>query len=216
LTDEYEEFQDKCEYSTQFLNKLNVFSEEQNKKINIKLIKISIIFAKKSHAGQMRKIGNIPYYSHPLEVALNVAKYYLKTDVIIAAVLHDVVEDSDATVEMIEKEFNPRIAQMVDRLTKIRYVDGKKIKLALRETIEELYAIDDYEALFIKSFDRLHNLETIEGLSDKKKQTKMAQETTNFLVGMIALVAEKLGVHKKISIENKVFNVAYNVLSGKK
>ncbi len=216
LTDEYEEFQDKCEYSTRFLNKLNVFSEENNKKINIKLIKKSIIFAKKWHAGQMRKIGNIPYYSHPLEVALNVAKYYLKTDVIIASILHDVVEDSDCTIEMIEKEFNPRIAQMVARLTKIRYVDGKKIKLALRETIEELYAIDDYEALFIKSFDRLHNLETIEGLSDKKKQTKMAQETTNFLVGMIALVAEKLGVHKKISIENKVFNVAYNFLSDKK
>ncbi|MFK7973436.1 MAG: HD domain-containing protein [Rickettsiaceae bacterium] len=182
----------------------------------MKLIKKSIIFAKKWHAGQMRKTGNIPYYSHPLEVALNVAKYYLKTDVIVATVLHDVVEDSDATIEMIEKEFNPRIAQIVARLTKIRYINSKRIKLTLKETIEELYAANDYEALFIKKFDRVHNLETIEGLSDKKKQTKMAEETNNFLVGTVALVAEKLGIHKKIYLEDKVFKIAHDILSGKK
>ena len=216
LTEEYEKYQDKCKYSTQFLNKLHVFSEEKNKKVNIKLIKKSIIFAKKWHAGQMRKTGNIPYYSHPLEVALNVAKYYLKTDVIVATVLHDVVEDSDATIEMIEKEFNPRIAQIVARLTKIRYINSKRIKLTLKETIEELYAANDYEALFIKKFDRVHNLETIEGLSDKKKQTKMAEETNNFLVGTVALVAEKLGIHKKIYLEDKVFKIAHDILSGKK
>ena len=77
----------------------------------------------------MRNIGSIPFYSHPIKVAEYVAKNYLKTDVIVASILHDTVEDSDCTVEIIEKEFNPRIAQIVDRLTKVRDVDGKQIKM---------------------------------------------------------------------------------------
>ena len=119
LGDEYKPFTSKCEYSTNLMNKLNEFSKEKNVKLNMKLIEKAVTFAKKWHYGQMRKTGDHPFYSHPLKVAEMVAEYYYKTDVIVAAILHDVVEDSECTVQLVKEKFNARIAQIVDRVTKI-------------------------------------------------------------------------------------------------
>ena len=164
LDKEYEKYNNKCVYSADLLSKLEVISKEDNVKLNMKLIEKAITFARKWHGTQMRKTGDHPFYFHPLAVAGMVAEHYPKSDIIIAAILHDVVEDSECTVETVEKEFNQRIAEMVDRLTKIRFEDGKRITLTLEQTLEKLIKIGDHEALFIKQMDRQHNLETIEGL----------------------------------------------------
>ena len=211
LDKEYEPFQNQCEYSTQLLDQLHILSEEQEKKVNIKLIEKAITFAKYWHRGQTRKTGNMPFYSHTLAVAQEVAKHQLKTDMIVAAILHDVVEDSECTVELIEKEFNARIAQIVDGLTKVQFENGKKITLSLDETIERLQKMEDSEALFIKKIDRIHNLETIEGLQ-KEKQEKMARETSA-LTRRMAIIGDKLGVQEKIQLEDKLFEHSFSTLN---
>ena len=208
LPSKYDKFRKECEYSTNFINEIKELSEVINPTINISLIKKAIIYAKKWHHGQKRGTGG-PYYTHPLEVAIKVARKYLKTDVIVAAILHDVVEDSACTVEIIKAEFNSRIAEIVDRLTKVR--DGSKIKLTFQETINRLSEYNDYEATFIKLFDRIHNLETIEGLKPEK-QEKMARETNNFLVEVVAKIADKLGINEKIQIEEDLYEISSDIL----
>ncbi|MBY0581250.1 MAG: MFS transporter [Rickettsiales bacterium] len=214
LEDEYEPYKSKCEYSEALLSRLEIISKEQNRKLNMKLIEKAVIFAKKWHGTKMRKTGDHPSYFHPLAVAVMVAEYYCKTDVIVAAILHDVVEDSDCDIELIKNEFNTRIAQIVDRLTKKRIEDGKKVILSFEQTIKKLQALNDYEALFIKKIDRKHNLETIEGLSPEK-QKKMAEETNNIFMRLIGIIGDKLGIHGKLRLENNIFQLCYRILRRK-
>ena len=214
LDEEYKEYSNKCVYSTDLLRKLEAIRKEENVKLNMKLIEKAITFAKKWHDGQMRKTGDHPFYFHPLTVAGMVAEHYPKSDIIIAAILHDVVEDSECTVETIEKEFNQRIAEMVDRLTKIRFESGKRIKLTLEQTLEKLIKLGDHETLFIKQMDRNHNLETIEGLKPKKQQ-KMAKETNNHLVKWIAVIGDKLGIKSGLLLEDKMYNMDEKILNNK-
>ena len=212
LDEEYEPYSNKCVYSTDLLSKLEAISKRDGVKLNMKLVEKAITFAKKWHDGQMRKTGDHPFYFHPLKVAEMVAEHYCKTDMIVASILHDVVEDSECTVKTIEKEFNQRIAEMVDRLTKIRFESGKRIKLTLEQTLEKLIKLGDHETLFIKQMDRNHNLETIEGLKPKKQQ-KMAKETNNHLVKWIAVIGDKLGIKSGLLLEDKMYNMDEKILN---
>jgi MFS family permease len=212
LGKEYDVFQNNCKYKLELINDIKEIVKEENIKINIKLIEKAITFTKKWHGNQMRKTGSEPFYSHPLAVAGEVAKHYFKTDVMVAAVLHDVLEDTSCTVEIIKQEFNWRIAEIVERLTKIQFKDGKKIKLTFSQMLNKLAELQDYEALFIKKIDRMHNLKTIRGLN-LKKQKRMRSETANFLIGIIALISEKLGIYDKIELENKIFNLSHKTFS---
>jgi len=198
-------------YSTDLLSKLEAISKRDDVKLNMKLIEKAITFAKKWHDGQMRKTGDHPFYWHPLKVAGMVAEHYPKTDIIIAAILHDVIEDSECTVEIVEKEFNQRIAEMVDRLTKIRFEGGKRIKLTFEQTLEKLIKLDDHETLFAKQMDRQHNLETIEGLKPHKQQ-KMAKETNRHFIKWLAVIGDKLGIAEKVELEDKMHKLDENIL----
>ena len=211
LDEEYEVYNNKCVYSIDLLSKLEVISKKDNVKLNMKLIEKAITFAKKWHGTQMRKTGDHPFYFHPLAVAGMVAEHYPKSDIIIAAILHDVVEDSKCTVETVEKEFNQRIAEMVDRLTKIRFEDGKRITLTLEQTLEKLIKIGDHEALFIKQMDRQHNLETIEGLKPHKQQ-KMAKETNRHFIKWLAVIGDKLGITERVGLEYKMHKLDEDIL----
>ena len=214
MEDEYKSFINRCEYSEALLSRLEIICREQNRKLNMKLIVKAVIFAKKWHGAQMRKTGDHPFYFHPLKVAEMVAEHYCKTDVIVASILHDVVEDSECTVDIIEKEFNIRIAEMVDRLTNKRFENGKHIKLTFEEILGKLQSVGDIEALFIKQMDREHNLETIEGLKPEK-QRKMAEESNNHFIKLLAIIGDKLGIHGKVHLENKMFNYSGSVLKKK-
>ena len=104
---------------------------------------------------------------------------------------------------------------MVDRLTKKRFENGEHIKLTLEQTLDKLQKLNDNEALFIKQMDRQHNLETIDGLKPEKQQ-KMAEETRDYFVRLIAIIGDKLNIYGKIHLENKMFKSCCDILRKKK
>ncbi len=215
LKNDYSAFQIDCTYKKELLEKLTEYGKNHQHKINFKLIQKAITYTKKWHDGQMRKDHQSPFYSHPFKVAEMTAAHYYKTDVIIAALLHDVVEDTPCTAEMIAQAFNQRIATMVYRLTKIRFDEkGNEIKLTLKKSIRLMKKEKDYESLFIKKMDRVHNLATIKSLK-KVKQQKIAAETNNDLIKLISIIGDKIGIQGTWHLENKIFSMVNKITEGK-
>jgi (p)ppGpp synthase/HD superfamily hydrolase len=169
-----------CYYSSRLLEKLKLLDNKNV--LNFELINKSIYWARKYHGDQKRKSGE-PYYSHPLEVAYMVSDYNLKTDVIAASILHDIIEDTEVTAGMILDNFSWRIAEMVDRLTRYR-PDGNK--LSVEQVLNNAYQLKDVEVLMIKMIDRIHNLETAKFLNEEKK-TKIKKLT---LIDFLALALD--------------------------
>ena len=207
LPAQYKGYDVKCKYSRNLLFKLHAMNKYHEEKVDIKLIKKAIIFTKKWHGKQKRKTGE-PYYSHPLAVAAMVSDYSFKTNLIVAAILHDVVEDSRCSVKLIKKEFNLKIATIVERLT--RRFDGTKI--SIREVINKLFDTTDYEALLIKGLDRLHNLQTIHGMT-KLKQREIAIETIYEIADTAAYAVDKLNINNKLDLEEKLFSHSYDIVA---
>lgn len=172
-----------CSYSIRLIDKLK--SLDTKNVLDFNLINKAIYWAKKYHGEQKRKSGE-PFYSHPLEVAYMLSDYNLKTDVIAASILHDVVEDTEVTIEMILETFGTRIAEMVDRLTRDR-PDGTK--LSIEEIINNAYCKKDNEVLLIKLFDRFHNMQTV-GVKSPEKVTKNVVETLKYFLSL-AIFFEK-------------------------
>ena len=109
------DYSEPCQYSIRLIEKLK--SLDTKNILDFDLINKAIHWARKYHGDQKRKSGE-PYYSHPLEVAYMISDYKLKTDVIVASILHDIIEDTEVTAGMIIDNFSWRIAQMVDMLTR--------------------------------------------------------------------------------------------------
>jgi (p)ppGpp synthase/HD superfamily hydrolase len=130
-----------------------------------------------------------------------ISDYNLKTDVIAASILHDIVEDTAVTLNMILETFGQRVAEMVNRLTRDR-PDGTK--LSVKEIIRMAYKNGDKEVLLIKIFDRLHNLQNIHFLT-ADKQIKVAKETLN----TVLLAATYL---EDINIEFIIGNIVNKIL----
>ena len=164
-----------CNYSIRLIEKLK--SLDTKNVLDFELINKAVYWARKYHGDQKRKSGE-PYYSHPLEVAYMISDYNLQTDLIIASILHDIVEDTEVTIEMIHNAFGQRIAEMVDRLTRDRPDDTK---LSVEQILENAYKLNDKEVLLIKFIDRLHNMETLNSMSDNKKQ-EIALETATIIM----------------------------------
>ncbi|MCP5374687.1 MAG: bifunctional (p)ppGpp synthetase/guanosine-3',5'-bis(diphosphate) 3'-pyrophosphohydrolase [Rickettsiaceae bacterium] len=183
-----------CFYSERLITKLISLSEKTKNRINLLQIKKAIYYAKKYHGVQKRESGE-PYYSHPLEVAYMVSDYLFRTDIIITSILHDTIEDTDLTFEMIQTEFSPLVASQVADLSRIK-VAGKKISSA--EMVKSLWLQKKYDLLLIKLFDRLHNMQTI-SVKTPQKIHKIVEETISaFLVLAVYLNipdAEKQIVH---------------------
>ena len=152
-----------CSYSIRLIDKLK--SLDTKNLLDFNLINKAISWARKYHGDQKRKSGE-PYYSHPLEVAYMISEYKLKTDVIAASILHDIVEDTEVTVGMIHGTFGKRIGEMVDMLTRDR-PDGSK--LSIEQVLNKIYEKQDEEVLLIKLFDRLHNLDTLDSTTLQKQ-----------------------------------------------
>jgi len=192
------DYSEPCKYSIRLIGKLKLL--DTNGVLDFGLINKAIYFAKKYHDGQLRKSGE-PFYSHPLEVAYMISDYNLKTDVIAASILHDVVEDTEVTINMILETFGQRVAEMVNRLTRDR-PDGTN--LSVKEIIRMAYKNGDKEVLLIKIFDRLHNLQNIHFLT-ADKQIKVAKETLN----TVLLAATYL---EDINIEFIIGNIVNKIL----
>ena len=170
-----------CKYSIRLIEKLK--SLDNQNVLDFELITKAIYWAKKYHGDQKRKSGEA-YYTHPLEVAYMISEYKLKTDLIVASILHDIIEDTEVTAKMIHNAFGQRIAEMVDRLTRDR-PDGTK--LTVEEIINSTYKNGDKEVLLIKLIDRLHNIQTIESMSTQKIEKIIAETLTNFIASSMYL-----------------------------
>jgi GTP pyrophosphokinase len=161
------------------------------KKESIKDIRRAFQFAMDAHGNERRKSGE-PYIIHPLEVATICAREIgLGAKSIISALLHDVVEDTPVTLEEIEEKFGPKIAEIIDGLTKVSGIMGKSNSAQAENFKKILLTLsDDVRVILVKLADRLHNMRTLDALQHQK-QLKIASETT-FL---FAPLAHRLGLH---------------------
>jgi (p)ppGpp synthase/HD superfamily hydrolase len=186
---------DRCEYSNRLLDKLLLLNEAKpaEGKIDISKVKKAIYYAKKYHGDQKRQSGE-PYYSHPFEVAYMISDYLFRTDIIVTSILHDTIEDTELTFEMIRKLFGEVIAHQVMDLTRITGGDGRKISSA--EMVGFLFEQKKYDLLLIKQFDRLHNMQSI-GAKSPEKIKKITEET----IGTFTVLAAFLGIR---SIEEEL------------
>jgi (p)ppGpp synthase/HD superfamily hydrolase len=167
-----------CYYSNQLLTKINRLNKryENSNQLDLALIKKAIYYAKKYHDNQFRQSGE-PYYSHPLQVAHMVCDYIFKTEAIVVSILHDTIEDTCITKEIIEADFGSSIANQVEELTRIK--NGRKITST--QTLESLFSKQQYDLLLIKLVDRLHNMQTI-AFKTKDKIKKTVTETLEFFI----------------------------------
>ncbi|MCC8419195.1 MAG: HD domain-containing protein [Rickettsia endosymbiont of Glossina mortisans submortisans] len=191
-----------CCYSEKLLGKISLLNK-RNIALDYSKIKQAIYYAKKYHGNQKRKTGE-PYYSHPLEVAYIILDWSLDSDVIIAALLHDTVEDTEFTLEKITFLFNHNISQLVSKVTKLN--DSINIyRLTEEEIILKLTSgKQSQKAILIKLVDRLHNLRTIKYMPPLK-QIKKAKETLRIYVPL----AKYLGIK---AIEQELIELAVSIL----
>ena len=163
-------------------------------------------FAEESHRDQKRLSGE-PYIIHPLEVGIILAQLRMDTTTICAALLHDVVEDTGTTLEVISKKFSPDIAQLVDGVTKISHIKNRSRTTAQAETLRKMLiaTIKDLRVIIIKLADKVHNMRTIQ-FQREEKQQRIARETLD----IYAPIARRLGMSSLSSeLEDLSFHVVY-------
>ena len=156
------------------------------------LIDRAVDYANKKHAAQKRKDGS-PYIIHPLAVAQIVTEMGLDMDAILGALLHDCIEDTDASHEEIEKLFGPTVAELVEGVTKLTRADFSSREQAQMENLRKMFMAmsKDIRVVPIKIADRLHNIRTMQYQSPEKQIAK-CQETMD----IYAPLAHRLGMQK--------------------
>ena len=179
-------------------------------------------FADQCHEGQMRKSGD-PYIAHPLETALFLAGLHLDSHTIVAALLHDVVEDCGVSLDEITKRFGPEVSKLVDGVTKLTRMDDKlhlpiEDVANLMDDAEHLQAeslrkmlvsmAEDIRVVLIKLADRLHNMQTLDALPPEKRK-RIAQETLD----IYSPLAHRLGIWE---IKWRLDDLAFRHLDGEK
>jgi GTP pyrophosphokinase len=156
------------------------------------LLNRAYVYAMRAHGTQKRASGD-PFFAHPLEVAALLTDLKLDDATIVAAVLHDTVEDTAATLEEIESMFGPDIRRLVDGLTKIKKLDLVSKKAAQGENFRKLLLaiVDDVRVLLVKLADRLHNMRTLHFMAPEKR-LRIAEET----VEIYAPLAGRMGMQE--------------------
>ncbi|HJD65721.1 MAG TPA: HD domain-containing protein [Rickettsia endosymbiont of Bembidion nr. Transversale] len=197
---------EECIYAKKLLDKLHYLNTKVVNPINLEEIKKGIYYARKYHGIQMRKSGD-PYYSHPIEVAIMVAEFTavevpkLYTSVMIqAALLHDTIEDTALTEEMIAKIFGEEVAKHVEGLTRVKPYG----KITAEESLNILVKQKRYDTVLIKLFDRIHNVQTLGAKSPKKAQKIIEETLRSFL--LIPFLIENL------ALENYLYKLCYNAI----
>lgn len=150
------------------------------------------VFAMKAHGSQKRASGD-PYFSHPIEVAGILTDLKLDDSSIITALLHDVVEDTDSTLEDVEAMFGKDIARLVDGVTKLGRLELQSEETKHAENFRKLLVAmsEDIRVLLVKLADRLHNMQTLHFIASPEKRRRIARETMD----IYAPLAERIGMH---------------------
>ena len=184
---------------------LRTLLEEHSKHLDLETIERAYRLAEKMHEGQYRKTGEA-YVEHPVAVAAIVHELGLDTTSIVAALLHDVVEDTDITLEEIEKDFGKETAHLVDGVTKL----GKIALLTQEEEQAEnlrkmlLAMSQDIRVMLIKLCDRLHNMRTYEGWKPQKQRDKALE-----VMEVYAPIAHRLGIS---NIKDELQDISLRIL----
>ena len=166
--------------------------KQYNPKTNEDLLNRAYVYAMKAHGEQTRASGD-PYFSHPLEVAAILTGLKLDDATIAAALLHDTIEDTDATRAEIDRVFGHDIGVLVDGLTKLMKLDLVTKEAKQAENLRKLLLAiaDDVRVLLIKLADRLHNMRTIEHMPPEARR-RTAEETLD----IYAPLAGRMGMHE--------------------
>ena len=165
-------------------------------------------FSEKAHSGQKRRSGEA-YISHPVSVACIAARFHLDSQSIQAALLHDVVEDTESTELEIETKFGKQVSTLVTGLSKLDKVEFQDANEAQAENFRKmlLAMTQDVRVMLIKLSDRLHNMQTIQSL-DERKKIRIAQET----IDIYAPIANRLGLNNLYQeLEDLCFEVLHPV-----
>ena len=165
--------------------------KKNNRKSDLKLIKRAYDFAKEKHGDQLRKSGE-PYIIHPIQVAYILACLELDDATICAALLHDVAEDTEVTIQDLAKEFSPEIAEMVDGVTKLGNLKYTSAEEQQVENYRKMFLAmgKDIRVILIKLADRLHNMRTLKYLK-RDRQLAISKETQD----LYAPLANRLGMY---------------------
>src|SRR2546430_8660100 len=185
-----------------------------NPDTNEDLLNRAYVYAMKAHGTQTRASGD-PYFSHPLEVAAILTNLKLDDATIVAALLHDTIEDTEATRAEIDERFGPEIGALVDGLTKLKKLDLVTREAKQAENLRKLLLAiaADVRVLLIKLADRLHNMRTLDFMPPEARR-RTAEET----IDIYAPLAGRMGMHEmREELENLAFHElnpdAYRVIS---
>jgi len=159
--------------------------------VELKRVKEAYRFSDEMHLGQVRKSGE-PYISHPIAVAEICADWKLDAQAIMAALLHDVIEDQDVKKEELIERFGPQVANLVDGLSKLEKIEFQSVVEAQAENFRKmlLAMASDVRVILIKLADRLHNMRTL-GVMVPAKKRRIAGETMEVYVP----IAHRLGLN---------------------
>src|SRR5437588_3456177 len=185
-----------------------------NPDTNEDLLNRDYVYAMKAHGTQTRASGD-PYFSHPLEVAAILTNLKLDDATIVAALLHDTIEDTEATRAEIDERFGPEIGALVDGLTKLKKLDLVTREAKQAENLRKLLIAiaADMRVLLINLADRLHNMRTLDFMPPEARR-RTAEET----IDIYAPLAGRMGMHEmREELENLAFHElnpeAYRVIS---
>lgn len=160
-------------------------------------------FTRDAHDGQTRHSG-APYYGHTVEVAFLLADLRLDVATICTGLLHDTVEDTEATLNDIEREFGPDVAQLVDGVTKLGQMNLRSKRTKQAENLQKLVVAitKDVRVLLVKLCDRLHNMRTLHFVPKQDKRERIARETLE----IYAPLARRIGVNRVcVELEDLAF-----------
>lgn len=174
-------------------------------KADFDIIRLAYAFASDAHKGQMRKSGE-PYIVHPLAAAYLLAGMKIDPTIIVAALLHDVPEDTQVTLEDIEKNFGGDIASMVRGITKLGTIKYRGVERYIENLRKMFVAMaEDVRVMIIKFADRIHNLRTLDSLPPQKRY-RIALESLE----IYAPIANRLGMDEiKGELEDLAFKYVY-------
>lgn len=161
-----------------------------NAQVDTQLVAKASEFASRAHEGQTRKSGE-PYLIHLLEVAHILTEMRMDTSSVVAAILHDTVEDTSVTIEDIKREFGQEVAVIVDGVTKLSKLQFSNKEVRQAETYRKMILAmsEDIRVILVKLADRLHNMRTLQYMKETK-QMSIAQETLD----IYAPIAGRMGI----------------------
>ena len=173
---------------------------------DINFVRRAYVFASRMHRGQRRKSGD-PYIMHPIEVANIVAQHNLDAPSVCAGLLHDTVEDTEASIEDVKYQFGSEIASLVESLTKLNKINFQNQQEAQAANFRKMLIAmsKDLRVILIKLSDRLHNMRTL-GKMPPEKKSRISKETLD----IYSPLASRLGLYSiKVELEDLCFKYIY-------